>query len=1175
MNWRYLVGAFALMMGLAACGEDGESVAATPTCEAGTLCGTSCVDTEKDSRNCGGCGIACAAGEICSDGACTTSCPGGQALCDGACHDLGTSAAHCGACGRACPEGQVCAANDCVVACPDGQAACDGGCFDLGSSTAHCGACGNACATGEVCLEGACVANCPAGQLVCDGACVDALTDRANCGACGNACDEGEACVDGACRLVCGAGLEACQDACVDTGSDRANCGACGNACDADELCVGGTCALSCAPGSTACGGACVDTDVDRANCGACGNACDADEICVEGACIASCGSWASDLCDGSCTNLQTDPRNCGACGNACADGEVCSEGVCADSCVPGSDVCADGCTDFDHDPRNCGGCGNVCPAGANGIAVCSAGTCANVCMAGYGDCNRDLGIPGSDGCETPLQMAPDHCGACGNACPSLPHAIVACTGGACGIGACETGWEDCDNDPSNGCEQQVTSDAANCGGCGIVCDEGETCIDGICEGPGAGDICDTAIDLALGPNTVNWLARGLDYFTGAPSCSTLVPRHEDIVLRYTAQSTGAVKIAVTKTQGDRTHMVVSKAPCGNVADEFRCVSDSTTNGVQTSFPATAGEVFYIYLAVTGSSDFIPNPLPVEVTEYPGAGAAGESCAAPAALVDGANSVDFTANVNDHFASPPSCNTAPPVGADVVMRYVPTYTGAAEIVVAKASGTAWYLVVDEASCGTPQEALACVYGSSSTTELRNTIRVTQGTEYFLYLTAAGTTSSTAYTPIASPVTVQINPLDCSGITPAVTSVTPAENGQAATLNDAIVVTLNEPVRTDVGQITLVGNLGTNQTITIPSPNVTFSADRKTVTIKAEGFFVSEELVTVTVSGIEHQYCGSVFPTKTWTFSAPTTPCTPGLDGLNGGRISRIPIPAAGSMITEYYVAADADPNGWVYAGGTSALLRTRKDGSAFENVGAAAGLGTAELGYTMVIDGPNIYVFKGTTSDPTVTTGLVHRISANGGASWEKVDMATFPSVPGDDIRGAAVHGGAMFLITHENTHANPTNIWSFDLAATPPATATLVQSFGANTYSYCAGLAVDASAFFTACRNGSTTSSPFKLIRIDRATGAITEVAQVPGNTSAMAVHAGDKNGDGLADYLYFQEDVEEGYFVCSPHAAAPWSSKLFDFGGGTANFGLGFDPVGNVLWAVDDDTREFVKIQ
>lgn len=52
------------------------------------------------------------------------------------------------------------------------------------------------------------------------------------------------------------------------------------------------------------------------------------------------------------------------------------------------------------------------------------------------------------------------------------------CVMGTC-VNMCESGTGDCDSDPSNGCEVDVTSDNAHCGGCGVVCDS--TCITGAC----------------------------------------------------------------------------------------------------------------------------------------------------------------------------------------------------------------------------------------------------------------------------------------------------------------------------------------------------------------------------------------------------------------------------------------------------------------------------------------------------------------------------------------------------------------------------------------------------------------------------------------------------------------------------------------------------------------------
>jgi hypothetical protein len=54
---------------------------------------------------------------------------------------------------------------------------------------------------------------------------------------------------------------------------------------------------------------------------------------------------------------------------------------------------------------------------------------------------------------------------------------------GTCQISACDAGFGDCDGDPTNGCETDLRSDAANCGRCGFVCGAtpGQICVNGFC----------------------------------------------------------------------------------------------------------------------------------------------------------------------------------------------------------------------------------------------------------------------------------------------------------------------------------------------------------------------------------------------------------------------------------------------------------------------------------------------------------------------------------------------------------------------------------------------------------------------------------------------------------------------------------------------------------------------
>jgi|GEM_PF-2506918 len=316
-------------------------------------------DLLTDRDNCGSCGTACAADEICDAGSCV-GCPAGEVVCGNSCIDTDTNPAHCGACDAACDLANVdqhgCVGGVCtVVNCDAGYGDCDAtaanGCeVDLLATDAHCGTCANAC---------------PAGESCCNGSCADLDTDASNCGACGNTCPAGQSC---------------CSGACADLDSDVNNCGSCGNACAAGEVCSQGACALDCGVGETDCNGSCVNLNTDPQNCGSCGNVCDLTNVdqhgCAGGSCtvvgcddgFADCDSQAANGCE---TTLGTTD-NCGACGHACAAGEECSGGICEAVCGAGETNCNGTCVDLNTDVSNCGACGHGCPTGEG----CINGTC-------------------------------------------------------------------------------------------------------------------------------------------------------------------------------------------------------------------------------------------------------------------------------------------------------------------------------------------------------------------------------------------------------------------------------------------------------------------------------------------------------------------------------------------------------------------------------------------------------------------------------------------------------------------------------------------------------------------------------------------------------------------------------------------------------------------------------
>ena len=344
--------------------------------DAGSACGKgttdckgACVNTTKDRDNCGACGTACKAGEVCSAGKCALSCQKGLTVCSGTCVNALTDRDNCGACATKCKAGEVCSAGKCALSCQTGLTACSGTCVNLKSDLQNCGTCGANCKAGEVCTAGKCALSCQAGLTACSGTCVNVLTDTFNCGTCATKCKAGEVCSAGTCALSCQSGLSDCSGTCVNTQADNNNCGTCGAACKAGEVCTAGKCVLSCQSGLTDCSGTCVNIQSDLKNCGNCAAACKAGEVCSAGKCALSCQTGLS-VCSNTCVNLKTDTTNCGTCATACKTGEVCSSGTC---CTKGLTACGGKCVDLQKDNSNCGVCGTACSGSG---AYCFQGKC-------------------------------------------------------------------------------------------------------------------------------------------------------------------------------------------------------------------------------------------------------------------------------------------------------------------------------------------------------------------------------------------------------------------------------------------------------------------------------------------------------------------------------------------------------------------------------------------------------------------------------------------------------------------------------------------------------------------------------------------------------------------------------------------------------------------------------
>jgi hypothetical protein len=85
------------------------------------------------------------------------TCADGESACGGSdCLDLSTDESNCGLCGRACPADQVCRGATCV--CPQDVCGNPGVCVDTRTDPQNCNACGNTCPSVRPrCVDGSCV----------------------------------------------------------------------------------------------------------------------------------------------------------------------------------------------------------------------------------------------------------------------------------------------------------------------------------------------------------------------------------------------------------------------------------------------------------------------------------------------------------------------------------------------------------------------------------------------------------------------------------------------------------------------------------------------------------------------------------------------------------------------------------------------------------------------------------------------------------------------------------------------------------------------------------------------------------------------------------------------------------------------------------------------------------
>ena len=441
------------------------------------------------------------------------------------------------------------------------------------------------CGNDQKCESGVC--RCQDGLVLCgeQGAksCIDPKIDRNYCGArglcnsstmtsdnyAGMMCGEHEKCVDGECR--CAAGYLKCNGKCISVTSDTScgkteSCDKLVNCQERGRVCINYEC--KCSKDYVECNGECINPNVSGTHCGARGdcnndseesldykgdNCAKKNEVCKiidngvgEAKCASSCPEGLIN-CNGECVDQEEYHLNksCTGChADYCYTGRVDEKGKPIDFnyrlC---KSVDTNGVDNKKNSSRFCNGCNVVpyrddlgeneatsCPpsmycTGESGLYRCDCkpgtmlckipvegssdlqsacipsehlkecrvedGKARLICEDGWDDCNGDP----TDGCETNLNTSVEHCGVCETNCLETTKGAFGqtCNEGKCDYALCLSGYGDCNDDRTDGCEVDVLSNKEHCGACNKKC-EGESCENSICYyGDGAENIPSSA----------------------------------------------------------------------------------------------------------------------------------------------------------------------------------------------------------------------------------------------------------------------------------------------------------------------------------------------------------------------------------------------------------------------------------------------------------------------------------------------------------------------------------------------------------------------------------------------------------------------------------------------------------------------------------------------------------
>ena len=435
-------------------------------------------------------------------------------------------------------ESGVCRCQDGLVLCGEQGAK---SCIDPKIDRNYCGArglcnsstmtsdnyAGMKCGEHEKCVDGEC--RCAAGYLKCNGKCISVTSDTScgkteSCDKLVNCQERGRVCINYECK--CSKDYVECNGECINPNVSGTHCGARGdcnndseesldykgdNCAKKNEVCkiidngVGeAKCASSCPEGLINCNGECVDQAEYHLNktCTGChADYCYTGSVDEKGKPIDFNYRLCKSVDTNGVDNKKNSSRFCNGCNvvpyrddlgendaTSCPPSMYCTgeSGLYRCDCKPGTTLCkipVEGSSDLQ----------SACIP-SDHLKECSVDDNGNMeltCEDGWKDCNGDP----TDGCETNLNTSVEHCGDCKNNCFETTKGAFGqtCNEGKCDYALCLSGYGDCNDDRTDGCEVDVLSNKEHCGACSKKC-EGEYCNNSICYyGDGAENIPSSA----------------------------------------------------------------------------------------------------------------------------------------------------------------------------------------------------------------------------------------------------------------------------------------------------------------------------------------------------------------------------------------------------------------------------------------------------------------------------------------------------------------------------------------------------------------------------------------------------------------------------------------------------------------------------------------------------------